>query len=275
MAGCKTYGPATTDFPGGVPVKESCIDTKGMWGEVGRVNTEWFYTALYLYHGVKWGITAFCGYLGYRFKRAFRIGSAAYAGAYEIQATCVAIYTFLVYGYGDDILQYASQEYAAGASLALLYVLMLAGCYMQHTLKDLEVAVDECEAAGRARARLRSNMDDLQQDIRDLRAKASEEKEEHREDAEAGKEQIDQIDERTEQQIKVINMQLDSIKVAAAVAEKKVCDPSRACFEPQQHMHECIHHNRIPSLVLFSFSSNTLQPRSKTSRRDGCTHAGS
>lgn len=229
MAGCKEYAPATTDFPGGVPLKESCTNTNGSWGPIGRVNTEWYYVALYLYHGVKWGITALFAYLGYRYERKFRIGSAAYAGAYEIQATGLAIYSFLVYGYGDDLLQFASQEYAAGASFGFLYFLMIIGALMQNSLKDLEVAVDECEAAGRARARLRNTMDDLQKDIRELRAKAAEEKEElskEKQDEQEQREQRDQIDQRTEQQIGVINMQLDSLKVAAAVAEKKVCDDS-------------------------------------------------
>ena len=220
MAGCTIYATATQDFPGGVPVRESCINPK-----TGQPYTAWYFAALYSYHGVKWGITIACGFLGYKFKRLFRIGSAAFAGAREIQVTAITAWTWYIKGSRPD-LELDSQEGTAGANLAILYFLMLIGMIVQWSLKDLEAAVDETESAGHKRAKLRITMHELQQDIQELRSNAREQiqtlEEEHRDDPKYLADEKAQIEKVRDAQIQVINVQLDSLKVAAKVAEEKV-----------------------------------------------------
>ena len=207
MAECQVYSAATADFPGGVPVKDSCND-----------NHAWYFGSLWIYYGVKWFIFFAAARCGYIFKRQFRIGAAAYAGAYEIQKTCITAWTWYTEG-NASLTSLDTQEATAGANWAILWGLMLVGSIVQYSLKDLETAVDQAEAAGLARAKLRNTMEDLQRDIQELRANS---KREIAELSVSDPEIEADIKRTTETQIKIINVQLDTLKVSAKLAEEKV-----------------------------------------------------
>ena len=92
-----------------------------------------------------------------------------------------------------------TQTVMSGVRLFWLYFFMAWGIWVQAGLAPLAKAADEAEMAGRARARLRANIEEIEEELKDPEVK------------------------QDQDQVKVLRLQLDSINVAAAVAEKKVC----------------------------------------------------
>ena len=218
-ARCQVFSEPTEDFPGGVPVRESCVDPANNFD-----NTPWYFGALWLYYGIKWVLVVIAGRLGYRYKREFRIGSAAFAGAHEIQLAALSGWNLAVHGSIDPASDYKVGK-AAANWLTLWSLMLIGGLFQYKYLKDLETAVDQAESAGRARAKLRITIQSLQRDIQELRANAESEKRALK-TAGGGEEEIDSeikmIDQITEGQIKTIKVQLDSLKVSTKLAEEKV-----------------------------------------------------
>ena len=163
-------------------------------------DTGWYYFAFYAYHCIKWLIIAACGFLGFRFNNLFRIGSAAFAGAYELQSAGIAVANMMYGFYPEEYESKAqTQTVMSGVRLFWLYFFMAWGIWVQAGLMPLAKAADEAEMAGRARARLRANIEEIEEELKDPEVK------------------------QDQDQVKVLRLQLDSINVAAAVAEKKVC----------------------------------------------------